>query len=79
MNAITRTECIEYVADHLLASLGNPKTYDTPNPYEWMNQISLNGKANLFEKRVTECVLIGVDNTGAAHWNNSTLDMDADF
>jgi ribonucleoside-diphosphate reductase beta chain len=79
MNASTMTDYIEYVADHLLVSLGNPRTYNTPNPYEWMNQISLDGKANFFEKQVTEHALSGVDNTGAPHWNDRTLDMDADF
>jgi hypothetical protein len=44
-----------------------------------MNQISLDGKANFFEKQVTEYALSGVDNTGAPHRNDRTLDMDADF
>jgi ribonucleotide reductase beta subunit family protein with ferritin-like domain len=79
MNASTMTKYIEYVADHLLVSLGNPKTYNTPNPYEWMNQISLDGKANFFEKQVTEYALSGVNNNGDPHWNDRTLDMDTDF
>jgi ribonucleotide reductase beta subunit family protein with ferritin-like domain len=33
MSATTMTEYIEYVADRLLVSLGNPKSYNTPNPY----------------------------------------------
>jgi ribonucleotide reductase beta subunit family protein with ferritin-like domain len=79
MSATTMTEYIEYVADRLLVSLGNPRSYNTPNPYEWMNPISLDGKANFFEKQVTEYALSGVNNTGTPHWNDRTLDMDAEF
>ena len=44
-----------------------------------MNQISLDGEANFFEKQVAEHALSGVDDTGATHLNDRTLDMDADF
>jgi ribonucleotide reductase beta subunit family protein with ferritin-like domain len=54
MNSQMMTQYIEYVADHLLVTLGHTKLYKTTNPFEWMENISLNGKTNFFEKRVGE-------------------------
>jgi ribonucleoside-diphosphate reductase beta chain len=54
MNADLMSQYIEFVADHLLASLGCDKLYHTQNPFPWMELISLQGKTNFFEKRVTE-------------------------
>lgn len=45
---------IEFVADRLLVSLGNAKYYHATNPFDFMEMISLQGKANFFEKRVSE-------------------------
>lgn len=45
---------IEYVADHLLLSLGFETLYKSRNPFEWMEIISLNGKTNFFERRVSD-------------------------
>jgi ribonucleoside-diphosphate reductase beta chain len=53
-------EYIEYVADRLLVSLGYPKLWDALNPFPWMESISLEGKDNFFEKRVTNYALAGV-------------------
>jgi ribonucleotide reductase beta subunit family protein with ferritin-like domain len=30
------------------------RIYDTPNPFDFMEAISLDGKTNFFEKRVSE-------------------------
>jgi ribonucleoside-diphosphate reductase subunit M2 len=54
MNATLMCQYIEFVADRLLLALGNPKHYDTANPFDFMDMISLQGKANFFEKRVSE-------------------------
>jgi ribonucleoside-diphosphate reductase beta chain len=54
MNSNLMSQYIEFVADHLLASLGCDKLYHTQNPFSWMELISLQGKTNFFEKRVTE-------------------------
>jgi len=54
MNANLMSQYIEFVADHLLVSLGCEKLYHTANPFTWMELISLQGKTNFFEKRVTE-------------------------
>jgi len=45
---------IEFVADRLLLALGNTKHYNTTNPFDFMDLISLQGKANFFERRVSE-------------------------
>ncbi|KAI0049637.1 hypothetical protein FA95DRAFT_1556730, partial [Auriscalpium vulgare] len=54
MNAGLMCQYIEFVADRLLVSLGNPKHYDSINPFDFMDMISLHGKANFFEKRVSD-------------------------
>jgi hypothetical protein len=48
---------IEFVADRLLVALGLPKAYNSSNPFDWMELISLPGKTNFFEKR---CAARGV-------------------
>ena len=60
MNAGMMAEYIEFVADRLLNSLGNEKVYNTANPFDWMEMISLQGKTNFFEKRVGEYQKSGV-------------------
>ncbi|CDG72797.1 Ribonucleotide reductase small subunit homolog rr2 [Spodoptera exigua multiple nucleopolyhedrovirus] len=54
MNADMMRKYIEFVADRLLVQLKYPKMYYTENPFEFMNNISLEGKTNFFEKRVGE-------------------------
>merc|ERR1712084_8147 len=60
MNNDMMTRYIEFVADRLLASLGHPKLFDSSNPFDWMELISLQGKTNFFEKRVGEYQKAGV-------------------
>lgn len=45
---------IEFVADRLLVALGSPKVYNVKNPFDFMELISLSGKTNFFEKKVSE-------------------------
>lgn len=52
MDSQKMSEYIEYVGDRLLKSLGQEPIYGTPNPFDWMENISLEGKTNFFEKRV---------------------------
>ena len=54
MNATLMCQYIEFVADRLLVSLSNEKIYNSPNPFDFMDMISLQGKANFFEKRVSD-------------------------
>jgi ribonucleoside-diphosphate reductase beta chain len=60
MNAELMTQYIEFVADRLLMSLGQQKMYNTENPFSWMEMISLEGKTNFFEGRVSEYQKAGV-------------------
>lgn len=52
MNAKLMSQYIEFVADRLVVQLGYEKIYNTPNPFDFMEMISLEGKTNFFEKRV---------------------------
>jgi len=54
MNADLMSQYIQFVADRLLHALGYPKLWRVPNPFDWMEMISLQGKTNFFEKRVGE-------------------------
>ncbi|CAD5222693.1 unnamed protein product [Bursaphelenchus okinawaensis] len=54
MNADRMCEYIEYVADHLLEELDLAPIYKSQNPFSFMSNISLEGKINFFERRVTE-------------------------
>jgi len=54
MNATDMTVYIKYVADRLAVQLGIPKLYGVQNPFEFMELISLEGKTNFFEKKVSE-------------------------
>lgn len=60
MNATLMQQYIEFVADRLLVALGNEKVYKSSNPFDFMENISLGGKTNFFEKRVGEYQKAGV-------------------
>jgi len=57
MNADMMSQYIEYISDRLCLQLGHPKIYNSVNPFSWMESISLEGKTNFFEKRVSEYAL----------------------
>lgn len=54
MNASLMCQYIEFVADRLLIALGVPKVYNAVNPFDFMDLISMPGKTNFFERRVSE-------------------------
>jgi ribonucleoside-diphosphate reductase subunit M2 len=60
MNADLMCQYIEFVADRLLLALGNTKIYNATNPFDFMENISLTGKTNFFEKRVGDYQKSGV-------------------
>jgi ribonucleoside-diphosphate reductase beta chain len=60
INAASMSQYIEFVADHWLDQLGAPKHFHATNPFDWMELISLEGKTNFFEKRVSEYQRPGV-------------------
>ncbi|MCE5318073.1 MAG: ribonucleotide-diphosphate reductase subunit beta, partial [Parachlamydia sp.] len=67
MNGDLMCQYIEFVADRLLAALGSPKIYQASNPFDFMDLISLSGKTNFFERRVSEYQKSGVMASHAAH------------
>ncbi|KAJ3135216.1 Ribonucleotide-diphosphate reductase (RNR), small subunit [Physocladia obscura] len=74
MNAELMSQYIEFVADRLLVSLGLSKTYNSENPFDFMDLISLQGKTNFFEKKVGEYQKAGVMSKG-----NNEFTLDSDF
>ncbi|AGR56880.1 rr2 [Hemileuca sp. nucleopolyhedrovirus] len=64
MNSTAMCEYIEFVADRLLVELRQPKHFNTPNPFNFMNNISLEGKTNFFERRVGEYKRFGAGQDG---------------
>jgi len=60
MNSNLMKQYIEFVADRLLLALGNERYYKSTNPFDFMENISLAGKTNFFEKRVGDYQKAGV-------------------
>ena len=62
MNKSLMKQYVEYVGDHLAVSLGYPKIYNSslPEMFQFMDMLSLEGKSNFFERRVSEYSLAGV-------------------
>lgn len=81
MNAKLMCQYIEFVADRLLVALGNSKVYNSTNPFDFMENISLAGKTNFFEKRVSDYQKAGVmANSGQEEKSNSNgFSLDEDF
>jgi len=65
MNGRLMSQYIEFVADRLAVQLGHQKIYNSQNPFDFMEGISLEGKTNFFEKRVTEYALANTDSKDA--------------
>jgi ribonucleoside-diphosphate reductase subunit M2 len=70
MDSEKMSEYIEYVADRLLKQLGYPIIWNSKNPFDFMENISLDGKTNFFEKRVGEY---------AKFSNEGAITFDEDF
>ena len=76
MNAVLMTQYLEFVTDRLLVELGCERVYNSSNPFDFMDMISLQGKTNFFEKRVAEYQKSGVMNTDS---EAQKISFDADF
>lgn len=76
MNCTLMKQYIEFVADRLLVQLECEKVYNVKNPFDFMDMISLEGKTNFFEKRVSEYQKAGVMNTNP---DDNVFTLDADF
>ena len=57
MNSKLMSQYIEFVADRLILQIGYEKIYNSANPFDFMEMISIEGKTNFFEKRVGEYAL----------------------
>lgn len=80
MNAGLMTQYLEFVTDRLLVELGCDRVYNTANPFDFMDMISLQGKTNFFEKKVSEYQKAGVLNSGKANDSDAQeISFDADF
>ena len=73
MNSRMMSQYIEFVADRLLVQLGCDKVYDAPNPFDFMEMISIEGKTNFFEKRVGEYALANKER------DDTVFDLDGAF
>ena len=79
MNSNLMTQYLEFVTDRLLVELGCEREYNTPNPFDFMDMISLQGKTNFFEKKVAEYQKAGVMNSGSGTVDAQKITFDADF
>uniref|UniRef100_A0A8D2BL18 ribonucleoside-diphosphate reductase n=1 Tax=Sus scrofa TaxID=9823 RepID=A0A8D2BL18_PIG len=75
MNCVLMKQYIEFVADRLLTELGFSKVFQAENPFDFMENISLEGKTNFFEKRVSEYQRFAV----MAETIDNVFTLDADF
>jgi len=74
MNSSLMSTYIEFVADRIFVALGHPKQFNSENPFDFMTLISLEGKTNFFEKRVSEYQKAGVMNP-----DDNIFQIDDDF
>merc|ERR1712150_279435 len=78
MNSVLMIQYIKFVADRLLRELGCDKIYNVENPFDFMENISLEGKTNFFEKRVGEYQKAGLAMKGSCS-EDAVFTTDADF
>ena len=78
MNADLMVQYIQFVADRLLVELDCDKVYNTSNPFDFMENISLEGKTNFFEKKVGEYQKAGMAMKGSCS-EDAVFTTDADF
>ena len=71
MNSVKMSQYIRCVADRLVRQLGYDDIYGDENPFDFMENISLLGKTNFFENRVTQYKKIDL--------SNSSFALDDDF
>ena len=60
MNSKLMTQYIRFVADRLAVQLGISKIYNVQNPFDFMEMISMEGKGNFFERKVSDYSKAGV-------------------
>jgi ribonucleotide reductase beta subunit family protein with ferritin-like domain len=73
MNAELMTQYIQFCADRLVVQLGYKKIYQVSNPFAFMELISLDSKANFFERKVGDYAL------ATKSYGNDIFQLDTDF
>ena len=73
MNSDLMTQYIKFVADRLVVQLGYKKIYGVGNPFDFMELISLEGKTNMFERKIGEYSLANKTQT------NDAFELTEDF
>ena len=76
MNVPMMKQYIKFVGDRLMMQLGYKKIYNVSNPFDFMENISVENKTNFFEDRVSNYSKAGVGGNGAV---DKEFDLDADF
>lgn len=76
MNADLMEQYLEFVTDRLLDSVGVEKKFNTENPFDFMQNIALQGKTNFFEKRVAEYQKAGVNTDEVEDLDSAFGEMD---
>lgn len=79
MNSDLMSQYLEFVTDRLLVELGCAKEFNSTNPFDFMEMISLQGKTNFFEKRVAEYQKAGVMNEKKDDQSSRSLSFNDDF
>ena len=76
MNSELMGKYLEFVADRLMVALNCSKIYNSDNPFDFMQNIALQGKTNFFEKRVAEYQKAGVNNDTPEDLDSAFGEMD---
>ncbi|TKY54057.1 Ribonucleoside-diphosphate reductase small chain A [Spatholobus suberectus] len=79
MNSALMSQYIKFVADRLLVALGYQRKYNVENPFDWMEFISLQGKANFFERRVGDYQKASVMSSLQDAGKSFVFKLDEDF
>ncbi|ELA42118.1 ribonucleoside-diphosphate reductase small chain, partial [Vittaforma corneae ATCC 50505] len=77
MNCALMCQYIEFVADRLLYNLGEKKIFNAKNPFDFMENISLMGKTNFFDKKEAnyQKAFVGIKGDG----ESDSFRTDVDF
>jgi len=75
MNVDMMKQYIKFVADRIMIQLGYEKIYKVANPFDFMENISIETKTNFFENRVAAYSKAGVGDKE----EDKAFDLDADF
>jgi ribonucleotide reductase beta subunit family protein with ferritin-like domain len=76
MNVDMMKQYVKFVGDRLMMQLGYKKIYNVSNPFDFMENISVENKTNFFEDRVSNYSKAGVGGNGAT---DKEFDLEADF